>query len=49
MSCSSWIAGFKKLKDVVQTSGAFVGVGNSVDEMVVVNVIKGGDCGGCGF
>jgi hypothetical protein len=47
--CSSWIAGFKKLKDVVETSGAFVGVGDGVDEMVVISVIKGGDYGGSGF
>jgi hypothetical protein len=47
--CSSWIAGFKILKDVVQTSGAVVGVGDGVDEVVVVNMIKGGDCGGSGF
>jgi hypothetical protein len=43
--CSSWIAGFKKLKDVVETSGAVVGVGDGVEKVVVVSVIKGGKQG----
>jgi hypothetical protein len=41
--------GFKELNGDFEVAGGIVGMCDSKEEVVVVSLVKGGECGGSGF